>query len=495
MNPYQYACSKFEGHLIKPYQSDGVRWMIAKELDITPGGILCDEMGLGKTAQTICTMLADRKFTNTLIVCPKSVVTQWETEIKKFAPSLRQSILIHTGASRSRNPEELKKYKVVITTMGTILPRKNCLQTTAQRVAWYRVIVDEAHDMRNAKSKTYRAVWALNARIRWCLTATPVFNKVIDFSTLMEWVGVPRVHVKAGMRQCVERYVLRRTKEEVGIHNEKLQLPPCDVENVLVKLSKEEEDLYVRIFNHAQAVVARANEATNAGMYVMELLTQYLRCRQCLAYPPLASKAVCHEKWEDSTTKLDVLMKRLEEHPTEKSLIFCNFRGEMDAIQQACQRKVYRIDGSFDEASRKKQVKDFHEDETGAIFVIQIKAGGVGLNLQGATRIYLNSPSWNPATEIQAIGRAHRTGQTKRVKVCRLITENINDEVGSMEQKIVMLQVAKSMVFQHLVDNVGDMGKLSSVMGSAPNMEALKEMFDTNDLVVPTLQKLSEIVD
>ena len=495
MNPYQYACSKFEGQLIKPYQNDGVRWMIAKELDITPGGILCDEMGLGKTAQTICTMLADKNFTNTLIVCPKSVVIQWDTEIKRFAPSLRQSILIHTGPSRTRNPEELKKYKVVITTMGTILPKNQCIQTPIHRVRWYRVVIDEAHDMRNAKSKTYRSIWALHARIRWCLTATPVFNKVTDFSTLMEWIGIPKVHVKAGMRQCIERYVLRRTKEEVGIYNEKLQLPPCDVENVPVKLSKEEGGLYDRVFTHAQTVVARANEATNAGMYVMELLTQYLRCRQCLAYPPLASKAVYNEEWKHPTTKLDVLMKKLDEHPTERSLIFCNFRGEMDAIENKSNRKVYRIDGSYDEASREKQVKEFHEDESGAIFVIQIKAGGVGLNLQGATRIYLNSPSWNPATEIQAIGRAHRTGQTKRVKVCRLITEDINGEIGSIEKQIIRLQVAKSMVFQHLIDNVGDMGKLSTAMGSAPNMEALKELFDTNDLVVPTLQKLSEILD
>ena len=489
MNPYQYALTKFDGQLIKPYQSHGVRWMMARERDVTPGGILCDEMGLGKTAQTICTILADRTFTNTLILCPKSVVDQWETEIHRFAPSLKGHVLVHTGSKRTREPATLKKYKVVITSLGMILPRNSAMVTPLQCVHWTRVVVDEAHDMRNHKSKTYMAVCALRADIRWCLTATPVFNKIKDFGTLMEWIGVPILHIKAGMRQCIDRYVLRRTKQEVGMFNNDLQLPPCDVENVPVKMTKEEAELYTRIFTHAQQTMERAQQSTNAAMYVMELLTLFLRCRQTMAYPPLASEAMYSEKWDHTTTKIDVLLKKIDEHPDEKSLVFCSFRGEMDAIQNNIKRKVYRIDGSYAQHTRQEQIDQFHEDETGAVFLIQIKAGGVGLNLQGATRVYINSPAWNPATEIQAIGRAHRTGQTKRVKVCRLITEDVDDEVGSIEKSMVRIQMAKTLIFENLVDNVGDMGKLTSIMGSAPNMNALKELFNK-----PETEQLEEIV-
>ena len=489
MNPYQYAQTKFDGKLIKPYQSYGVRWMMTRERDVTPGGILCDEMGLGKTAQTICTMLADRTFTNTLILCPKSVVDQWATEIDRFAPSLKGQVLVHTGTKRTREPSVLKKYKVVITSLGMILPRHGALATPLHSVHWTRVVVDEAHDMRNHRSKTLASVGALKADIRWCLTATPVFNKMKDFATLMEWVGIPALHVKADIKSCVDRYVLRRTKQDVCVFNDKLQLPPCDVENIPVKMTKEEDELYRRIFITAQQTMERAELSTNAAQYVMELLTLFLRCRQAMAYPPLASEAMYNEEWDKPNTKLDILLKKIDEHPDEKSLVFCSFRGEMDAIQQVVERKVYRIDGSYAQHTRQEQIDQFHDDKTGAVFLIQIKAGGVGLNLQGATRVYINSPAWNPATEIQAIGRAHRTGQTKRVKVCRLITEDVNEEVGSIEKTMVRIQMAKSLIFESLVDNVGDMGKLTSIMGSAPNMKALKELFSK-----PEPQQLEEIV-
>lgn len=492
MSKFKKACEKFNGDLIKPYQSDGVRWMIARELDITPGGILCDEMGLGKTAQTICTMLADERFTNTLIVCPKSVVNQWALEIRKFAPSLSKSILIFTGPKRPHDPDDIKKYKVVITTMGTLLPTKRRLVSPAHLVKWHRVVVDEAHDMRNPRSKAYASIWALKARVRWCLTATPVFNKITDFGTLMEWIGVPKVHVQASLRQCVERYTLRRTKSQVSEHNAKLQLPPCDVEEIRVTISEEEKDLYHRVYQKVWASIEEAIEH-NAPNIMIHLLSLFLRCRQTLAYPPLVSKTMFREDWEGSTSKMNILVKKLKEHPDEKTLIFCNFRGEMDAIQQACDRKVYRIDGSNDLEDRKRQVREFHEDPTGAIFIIQIKAGGVGLNLQGATRVYINSPSWNPATEVQAIGRAHRTGQTKHVKVYRLITDSVGDKFSSIENDIILLQKAKSVIFEQLVDNVGDMGKLTSVMGASPDLESMRKMFDDSMFRMPTLEQLPEI--
>ena len=485
MNPYQYACSKFEGDLIKPYQSEGVRWMMVRERDCTPGGILCDEMGLGKTAQTICTILADTHHTNTLILCPKSVVEQWAAELFKFAPCLREHVLIYGGPQRTRDPEVLKTYKVVISSLGMVLPRKEIMVTTLHGVNWHRVVIDEAHDMRNRKSLTFIHVNALKARIRWCLTGTPVFNKIGDFVTLMAWIGIPRQHVQAGLKACVDRYVIRRTKEEVSEHNETLRLPPCIVENVMVKINEHEAELYDQLFTKGQLAVKRSQTSQNAGMYIMEILEAYLRCRQCLAYPDLITR-IDKKKWEHNCTKIDVLMTKLDQHPTEKTLIFCNFRGEMDVIQERANRHVYRIDGSYSQHDRNEQIKMFNEDSTGSIFVIQIKAGGVGLNLQNATRVYITSPAWNPATEIQAIGRSHRTGQKNTVRVCRLITEDVDDRIGSIEKTLIRLQEAKSQEFSKLMSNVGEMGKLPR-MGN-PDLKALTALFNK-----PTPEQSEEI--
>ena len=160
----------------------------------------------------------------------------------------------------------------------------------------------------------------------------------------------------------------------------------------------------------------------------------------------------------------------------------------MNAIEKRLTgRNVYRIDGSLSQHQRKEHIDRFRNDATGAIFIIQIKAGGVGLNLQDAVKVYITSPSWNPSTEIQAIGRAHRTGQTKSVKVCRLITDDIDDDIRSIEQSMIGLQEAKALIFKDLLGNVGDMAKIPS-MGKQ-DIDAMKKLFMTKE----ELAKLLEI--
>ena len=152
---YKRAIAEFNGKLIKPYQDQGVRWMIAREHDFTPGGILCDEMGLGKTAQTICTILADSKPTTTLILCPKSVIDQWVAEIYRFAPQFKGKVLVYGGTKRTQKPEEIAKYRIVVGSLGMAITRKYKLDTALHRVKWHRLVLDEAHDIRNNKSKSY----------------------------------------------------------------------------------------------------------------------------------------------------------------------------------------------------------------------------------------------------------------------------------------------------------------------------------------------------
>ena len=149
--------------------------------------------------------------------------------------------------------------------------------------------------------------------------------------------------------------------------------------------------------------------------------------------------------WKGRSNKMETLFRMIGEHPSEKSLIFCQFRGEMNYIQSQLDCPVFRIDGSVPKEERVRQIEGFKKATPGAVFIIQIKSGGQGLNLQEATRVYITAPSWNPATELQAIGRAHRTGQTKVVHVKKLVYKECNRFV-SVEEEMMALQGHKSLV-------------------------------------------------
>ena len=471
---YKRAIAEFNGELIKPYQDQGVRWMIAREHDFTPGGILCDEMGLGKTAQTICTILSDSKHTNTLILCPKSVIDQWVAEIYRFAPQLKGHVLVYGGADRTQKPEDLAKYRIVVGSLGMAITRKYMTETTLHKVKWHRLVLDEAHDIRNSNSKSYKSLFGIPARIRWCLTGTPVYNKMKDFMNLMKWIGVRQLTVSQDFPSCVDRYVLRRTKDEIGT-----KLPDCIVKNITIRLEGKEAELYKRAFDRARHLidVARRN-TTNIYAYYAEVFTQWLRCRQALTCPSAYTEAIDNEVWKHGCKKMDTVVDMVKSHPLEKTLIFCNFRKEMELYRENIKgRNIYHIDGSCSQDQRKASIEAFRNDTGGAVFLIQIKSGGVGLNLQEATRIYITSPTWSPATEIQAIGRSHRTGQTREVKVYRMITEDVDDDCRSVEDALISLQEHKTAEFKIIMPNIGEMGKIPT-MGKI-NSQAMNQIFMT----------------
>jgi SNF2 family DNA or RNA helicase len=158
------------------------------------------------------------------------------------------------------------------------------------------------------------------------------------------------------------------------------------------------------------------------------------------------------EKWKGRSNKMETLFRLLKEHPTEKSLIFCQFRGEMNYIQSQLDYPVFRIDGSVSRDERVRQIEGFKRVEGGAVFIIQIKSGGQGLNLQEATRVYITAPAWNPATELQAIGRSHRTGQTQTVHVKKLVYKECNRFI-SVEEEMMALQGHKSLVCSEVLND------------------------------------------
>jgi len=469
--------------LIAPYQHEGVRWLVNRELDPSrPGGFLCDEMGLGKTVQMLATMLVNPQ-PHTLIVVPKSIVGQWCSEIARFAPSL--TVHAFDGAKRSL-PEVLPS--VVVAPYSVLAQRPGAPECPLLARDWSRVILDEGHEIRNRKSKVHVACRALQAQIRWIVTGTPVFNSMSDFVALCGFVGLPREVVQGYTDRIRERFVLRRTKEDVARHNARLALPPCDFENVELEMYPEERELYRTVFERGQAIVRHVFKTGTQNLHQMELLECLLRVRQVMTWPQLYLDGIAlkeesdPEPWLGRSKKLETLMEAIETHPKEKALIFTQWMGEMDRIQEILSERkipVFRIDGTVPKEQRDERIAAFKKGAPNAVFLIQIKAGGVGLNLQEATRVYIMTPAWNPATELQAIGRAHRTGQTQKVVVRRFIYmgEDGATPLPSVEQSIMQLQEGKARVCAEVLNDQRLATQIPNVTRTKITIHTLKKIF------------------
>ena len=432
---YNNAKSLLAARLYAPYQQEGVMWMLTMENNIgkPKGGFLCDEMGLGKTVQLIATILGNKK-RKTLIVVPKSIVSQWVDEIAKFAPSLR----CKAWDGPARDSTNINFVDVVVAPYSVVK-----MGSRLHGIHWDRIILDEAHEIRNRNSKIFKTVNALKSDIRWAVTGTPVFNSMNDFVSLCEFVGIPRVLVQGMSNKVKDIYILRRTKKDLNM----IDIPECHFENVELEMYREERRLYEYVFEDAQETVREIfKTTTNISAKNMELLECLLRARQCCIWPQMYYNGVAKkcetepETWVGGSRKMDTLFRMIEGHPDEKALVFCQFTGEMNHIQKNIKGPVFRIDGSVSKEGRIDQMCIFKKAPSNAVLIIQIKSGGTGLNLQEATRVYITAPSWNPATELQAVGRSHRSGQTKTVYVKKLVYEK------TVEEDMMALQGHKSTI-------------------------------------------------
>ena len=460
---YKLAINTINTRLYIPYQRDGVQWMLGMEGQTSgpKGGFLCDEMGLGKTVQLISTMLGNPK-QRTLIVVPKSIITQWVEEIKRFAPTL--SVRVFDGPGRALDYELLTapgRCSVTIApyTLLSVHGGDEDARTPLHNCRWDRVILDEAHEIRNKRSKIFKNVCRLKTDIKWIVTGTPVFNSMEDFVSLCAFLGLSRNFVQGRTREIKDVYILRRTKEDLVKLNERLRLPPCTFDNIELEMFDEEKSLYEFVFLEAQGIIQDAfRDAQTLNSKNMIILECLLRARQCMIWPQMYLDGVAQKneteatKWTGRSNKMETLFKMIAEHPDEKTLIFCQFRGEMNYIQSRMTCPVFRIDGSVSKEMRTQQIEGFKKSGPGAVFIIQIKSGGQGLNLQEATRVYITAPAWNPATELQAIGRSHRMGQTQAVYVKKLIYKECPRFV-SVEEEMMALQGHKSLVCSEVLND------------------------------------------
>jgi len=458
--------NNLKAKLFEPYQTDGVEWMIKREgvsdtelhgQDNCKGGVLADEVGLGKTIMTIALILSNPK-QNTLILVPKSLIKQWKTEIEKFGPSISLQVITeeHT-IELNMNP---KVNHVILMSQTKLNNRSSDVKSlVCLKLEYDRVIIDEAHSIKNHRSKLHKSCALLKTDIRWALTATPVMNKMTDFINLMNWIGVHKFICQGWKDHVVERYILRRTKVQVESFNKALELPPCIQSVHKVFLTKEEQKLYSDSLSTMKNTMKELKKSGQENAF--KALEIILRMRQICTCPQsyydgvykskrkycLSDDIIEKDVWENEVSKKILILNSIEGTPhLEKCLVFCHFSNEVRMYSDALTEKKIRndfLDGSKSIEERQSIISNFETQEDMKVLIIQIQTGGQGLNLQVANNIYITSPTWNPALQHQIIGRAHRTGQTKSVFVNIYVVTTDSEEDSTIEEKIITLQEEK----------------------------------------------------
>jgi superfamily II DNA or RNA helicase len=436
----------FVGHL-RDYQRDGLGWMHFLQR-FSFGGCLADDMGVGKTAQVLALLETRRAMRATgevvgpsLVVVPKSLVFNWKEEAERFTPALR--VLDYTGLTRDRS--NFDGCDVVLTTYGTL--RRDAVRLKDTEFDY--VILDEAQAVKNANTESAKAVRLLRGSHRLAMSGTPVENHLGEIWSLFEFLnpgmlGAASVFKLAGgamrnpdedtrrlLAHALRPFILRRTKEQVAS-----ELPPKSEQTIHCVMEPAQRKLYDELRQHYRNSLLQKIETDGLAKSKIQVLEALLRLRQAACHPGLVDK----KRSSDPSAKLDVLLARLREVFDEghKALVFSQFTSLLRIVRD-------RLDGDgvtyeyLDGATRNRQarVERFQSDPGCRLFLVSLKAGGLGLNLTAADYVFLLDPWWNPAVEAQAVDRAHRIGQTQQVFAYRLITRD------TVEEKVLELQRTK----------------------------------------------------
>lgn len=389
-------------------------------------------------------------FMNTLILAPKSIINQWHSEIKKFAPHFKVSVSYEDEFTINEDPNVVH----IVLASHSRLNSKSVTKvdrTVYARTSWDRVIIDEAHVIKNKRSKMHKACSVLKSPIKWALTATPVMNKMTDFVYILDFIGVPQSLCQNFKDMISEKYILRRTKEDV-VNEIPEQLPPLHMNLETLEFDyPEEQKLYLDVYNEIREKMKTMQIYDNKNtIQALELL---LRIRQVCTNPQcyldgMAKKSQEDaETWEFGCTKVDHITSKILDQPEdEKSLVFCHFIKEMDVYAERFDEEeieYLRLDGSMSIEDRSRIVKKFSESQDITVLLIQIQTGAVGFNLQCANHVYITSPLWNPALQHQVIGRSHRNGQLKPVHVYIYAIKSHYENEVYIEQYMLRLQQRK----------------------------------------------------
>jgi superfamily II DNA or RNA helicase len=472
IQPRQELAS-FVGEL-RPYQREGLAWLHFLD-DFGFGGCLADDMGLGKTVQVLALLderraardvktkgrkKADAAPRPSLVVVPRSLVFNWIEEARRFAPNL--SVLNYTGLDRSGVRDRLHEFDLIVTTYGTV--RRDIAHL--REIDFDYAILDEAQAIKNASSQAAKACRLLQARRRLAMTGTPVENHLGELWSLFDFLnpgmlgrssrlsGLVANTARRGddpeaahgsstdtglLARVLRPFLLGRTKQQVLS-----DLPEKTEQTLYCELDASDRKLYDELRNHyRQALVDRVNKfgLKKSKIHVLEAL---LRLRQAACHPGLLDQ----KKTGAGSSKLETLMEQLTEVIAEghKVLVFSQFTSLLAIVRKRLdgQRIVYEyLDGKT--TRRQAKVERFQSDADCPLFLISLKAGGQGLNLTAADYVFILDPWWNPAVEAQAVDRAHRIGQRRRVFAYRLIARD------TVEEKIQQLQDQKRELAEAIV--------------------------------------------
>ncbi|MBL7848137.1 MAG: DEAD/DEAH box helicase family protein [Cyclobacteriaceae bacterium] len=443
----------FNGEL-RPYQKAGYNWLrFLNEFNL--GGCLADDMGLGKTVQTLALLESEKEKGSTgtsLLIMPTSLIYNWEMEAAKFTSDLK--ILTYTGTNRNKNIQQFSQYDVVLTSYGITRLDIELLQ----QFFFNYIILDESQVIKNPTSNIAKAVLQLKSRHKLTLTGTPLENTTMDLWSQMTFINpgllggqsyfkneflVPIEKQKdeaktKKLNAIIKPFILRRLKSQVATDL------PEKVENIYyTNLSPAQEQKYEEAKSFYRSKILDYIEKEGINNSRMTILEGLTKLRQLSNHPRMVDMTYKGDsgKLEDLSHMIDNAI--LEGH---KLLIFSQFVKHLEIVRELLASKKIQyayLDGSS--MDRKDQVEKFNKDPNLKIFLISIKAGGLGLNLTQADYVFILDPWWNPAVEQQAIDRAHRIGQKKKVFTYKFITRN------TVEEKILQLQKSKLKLSENLI--------------------------------------------
>ena len=447
----------FNGQL-RPYQQAGYNWFHFLQ-QYRFGGCLADDMGLGKTIQTLALLQKQKETVDTakgpstsLIIMPTSLVYNWENEAAKFAPDLQ--LLIHTGVGRAKESARFEPYDLVITTYGIARIDEELLSS----FYFNYIILDESQLIKNPSSKSFKAVKRLKAKHRLVLSGTPIENSVADLWSQMAFLNpgllgsyryfqqefVQPIEKKKDdekaqrLQAMIKPFVLRRTKSQVAT-----ELPPKSEQVFYCTMGEEQAEYYERIKSEYRNAILENLGDEKAKPPQIALLQGLTKLRQLANHPAMIDAAFSGEsgKFESAIHTLETVLQR-----GNKVLVFSQFVKQLVLFKQYFDKHgigYAYLDGAT--KNRNEVVREFRENKDTRLFLISIKAGGVGLNLVEADYVFILDPWWNPAVEQQAIDRTHRIGQTRNVFIYKFITKD------TVEEKILALQNRKKTIADTLI--------------------------------------------
>ena len=443
---------------LRPYQEEGFKWM-TRLSEMGAGACLADDMGLGKTLQTIAVLLSRVDKGPSLVVCPVSIIGNWFAEAQRFAPLLNVKIL--NNVDRDATIKELSEGDVLITSYGLLQSEEELFA----KKEFGTIVLDEAHIIKNYATKTSKAIMKLKGEFRIALTGTPLQNHMGEIWNLFNFINPGLLgnlkhftdtfikpdneDARTMLRKLIRPFILRRSKSAVLE-----ELPPKTEIIKKIQLSDTEMAFYEAL--RRQALINIESDEDKPGAKHIKALAEITKLRQASCNPLLVDPNINIE-----SSKLNAFLEIIEELQDNKhrALVFSQFVTHLSIVRKALDDKGIKyqyLDGSSPMKEREKSVRDFQRGK-GDLFLISLKAGGLGLNLTAADFVIHLDPWWNPAIEDQASDRAHRFGQKRPVTIYRLVAEN------TIEEKIIKLHHSKRDLAESLLEGSDQSAKMSFI--------------------------------